>query len=347
MVAHRRAILWALGFAVAFSGTVLAAQDAPVPTLHVYANLIQIPVLVLDWAGDALQKPVDARRFYVSVDSGPWFRATHARLEADDPISLTILLDTHGDAAELMPKMEAAMATLPLRSHDHVTIYALDCTLQRSLNDRPAEQGTLKAGVAAALQPWADRRKEKHRDQCKSPVHLWDALNFAVWRLDQLPGRRVILAVTDGIDAGSVHPWQEVMESAEHTGTAIFGMTSVAMPGPYRPRAFMRDGTLITMCETSGGMVFATNGRFMADDLQKFVETLRSRYVVEFPRPNHSTAGAHQLDVKVEKGNYFIWHSGITVPTPDPAVLADPTTVPSDPSLAPEEGTRRILAQPK
>lgn len=137
------------------------------------------------------------------------------------------------------------------------------------------------------------------------------------------------------------------MKSAQDAGVAIFGMTYLAMPGPYLPRAYMRDGALISMCETSGGMVFATNERFMADKLQHFIETLRGRYIVEFPRPNHSTAGAHQLDVKVEKGNYFLRHAGIAIPAPDPAILADPTTVPSDPALAPEQGTQRTMAQPK
>lgn len=199
--------LFALTLMTVLGNVVSAAQDAPVHTLHVYANLIQIPSLVLSWDGEALRRPLDAKRFYIRVDSGPWFRATHVRLEEDDPISLAILLDTNGDVAELMPKMEKAIAALPLRSRDHVTIYALGCTLQRSLADRPAEPEMLKLGVEHALQPWVDHKKDKHRDQCKAPVHLWDALNYAVWQLNQLPGRRVILAVTDGIDTGSVHPW--------------------------------------------------------------------------------------------------------------------------------------------
>ena len=45
-----------------------------------------------------------------NIDSGPWFRATHVRQEGDDPISLSILLDVSGDAAELMPKIDDAIA---------------------------------------------------------------------------------------------------------------------------------------------------------------------------------------------------------------------------------------------
>jgi hypothetical protein len=50
-----------------------------------------------------MQTPVVEKRFAVSVDSGPWFPVTHARQEGNDPISLSILLDT--SAKELMPKM--------------------------------------------------------------------------------------------------------------------------------------------------------------------------------------------------------------------------------------------------
>ncbi len=195
-----------------------AAQDAPVPTLHVYANLIQIPSLVLSWHGEALRKPLDAKRFYVRVDSGPWFRATHVRLEEDDPITLGILLDARGDVESLMPKVEEAIARMPLHPRDHVSIYALDCKLTRSMDDAPAEPGMLKAGVEQALQPWADRKKEKHRDGCKDPAHLWDALNYAVRRMNGHPGRHVILAVSDGDDMGSVHTWKDLAVSAEGEG---------------------------------------------------------------------------------------------------------------------------------
>jgi hypothetical protein len=53
------------------------------------------------------------------------------------------------------------------------------------------------------------------------------------------------------------------------------------------------------------------------------------------------------MRIKIAKaGNDFIRPSGISVPMPDPAVLADPTTVPSDPSHAPEQGQRRIMEKP-
>ena len=103
-----------VGLAVCWSGAVLGAQDRAsaglpddkqgVRTLHVYENLLQVPVLVLRPDRDHIPKPIDADRFSVSLDAGPWFPATHVRREGDDPISLSILLDVTGDGGLLMPK---------------------------------------------------------------------------------------------------------------------------------------------------------------------------------------------------------------------------------------------------
>ena len=143
--------LW-LCTAVLFFGlqqTCLLAQEKGIPTLHVYTNTIQIPVLVLGPKQERITESIAAKRFWVSFDSGPWFHVTHVRPEGDDPISLSILLDVKG-AANLMPRIDEAIASLaPLSLHakDHVSIYALDCGLARSLNDFPADHVRLKEEV--------------------------------------------------------------------------------------------------------------------------------------------------------------------------------------------------------
>jgi len=82
----------------------------PITTLHVYMDLIQVPVLVLDFNLQPL-KPIDPSRFLVSLDAGPQFRPKHVRQEGDDPITLGILLDPSSEA-ELMPRVAAAIAGL-------------------------------------------------------------------------------------------------------------------------------------------------------------------------------------------------------------------------------------------
>ena len=338
------------GLGVGLCGSVAGGQEEATTTLHVYANTIQIPVLVLG-ADRQPTAPVAPGRFKVSLDEGPKFRATHVRLEGDDPISLAILLDVSGKETDLIPKIDeaiASLAPLSLTSRDHVSIYALECKLIRSLDDLPAEQGRLKSGVDAALQSWTNRGSVKRGSGCQNPVRLWDALTYLTYALSSRPGRRVVLAVTRGNDKGSKRSWKEVRTYAQAMGVAVFGLSYV--PEETGHLHFLNLGgedAFNSLCELSGGMVLTASRRTEAAELKRFVTMLRGRYIVEFPRPFHSKGGEHSLTVSIDKSDAFIRSSGVTVPIADPALLADPTTVPSDPSHTPEYGNRRILTSPQ
>jgi hypothetical protein len=328
----------------------MVAQDQGITTLHVYANTIQIPVLVL---GSRRQEigPIAGSRFSVSFDGGPPFRVSHVRPEGDDPISLAILLDVSGQEEELMPKLSNAiveLAPVSLRPQDHVTVYALDCELSRSTIDAPATPQMLKLQVAGALKPWTDRVQSHHGTGCRQDVHLWDALSFIVNQLSGLPGRRVILAVTDGSDKGSKHRWNELRVFAQSSAVAIFGMSYVPNdPGHTFSQGRDSESAFDSICELSGGLVFTVNQRSVEKKVTQFVAMVRGRYIVEFPRPYNSTRGKHELVVTIDKSKALIRPTGISVPVADAKELADPTTVHTDPSLAPEVGDRHILESPQ
>jgi hypothetical protein len=352
-----RFLLCVLGLAAGWSGVALVAQeptavvDGGVPTLHVYTNLIQIPTLVLGPHRERLKTPIAESRFSISIDSGPWFRVTHVRLEGDDPISLSILLDVSGDTAELIPKIDDAIAGLaPLSLHpkDHVSIYALDCSLTQSLNDVPAESGQLKLGVAKALESWTLSRQGKQ--DCQQSIHLWDALALITGDMSKLPGRRVILAISDGHDKGSDHTWNETRSLAENSGVAVFGLSYIPQYAKSANHSFLRrssEDPFHALCELSGGVVFLSNPRSLGEALKAFAITVRERYIVEFPRPAHATPGVHVKEVRIANGNDFIRPAGISVPLPDPAVMADPSTISTGPEQTPDMGTRRPMEKPQ
>ncbi|NYF90797.1 hypothetical protein RBB79_14360 [Tunturiibacter empetritectus] len=358
----RVAAVWVGTFAVvlgmaAWRGVMARAQDADVTTLHVYANTIQIPVLVL---GEDRKKtaPIAPNRFQVSVDGGPPFRASHVRLEGDDPISLAILLDVSGPQEVLMPKVDGAiakLASLSLRPEDRVSVYALDCKLRRSAENVVVSPELLKDAVSRSLQPWKDRMRNRHGTACQQTMHLWDALAYITNRLADQRGRRVILAVTDGNDKGSSNRWNEVRTFAQATAVAIFGMTYVpnepgflqGLNAPGFSQSLNSEDAFHSVCELSGGLVFAANRDTLDKRLTEFVAMVRGRYIVEFPRPYNSTRGQHQLMVTIDKSKAFIRSTGIAVPLQDAKVLSDPTTVRPDSTSAPEEGTRHILTPPQ
>jgi hypothetical protein len=336
-----------LSGAVLSAQTVPAPQDEPIPTLHAYANLIQIPTLVLGPNRERLKTPIAENRFSVSIDSGPWFRAAHVRQEGDDPISLSILLDTGGGSSELMANMNTAIAALApdgLHAKDHVSIYALDCSLVQSLNDVPAESERLKVGVNEALQTWTQTEVK-----CERSVHLWDALAHMTAELSKLPGRRVILAVTDGYDKRSQHTWNEVNSLAQATGVAVFGISYVpseAPGGEFRYIRWSSEDPFRSLCELSGGVVLLSPPGLLDFRLQRFVTLVRERYIVEFPRPANATSGKHVQQVRIAKSKDFIRSAGISVHIPDAAELSDPTTVPSDPLRTPVVGKRKPMTIP-
>lgn len=325
----------------------VAEEHTGVPTLHVYANTIQIPTLVLHKDEERIEKPIAPGKFSISLDGGPWFRATHVRQEGDDPISLAILMDVDGSAAELMPRMDTALAALvpgSLTAKDHVSVYAMDCHLVRSLDDAPANGLQLKTAVNTALEAWRERKKDKRGSRCVPTVHLWDALTYMAGQLDRVPGRRVILVLTDGEDKGSKKTWNETKDVAQLAGVTIFAMIYAPVHAADKyALAPTREPKLSMVCELTGGLVFSSDWDTVQARLKGFVRMVRERYIVEFPRPAKSTAGQHDLVVRVEKADYFIRPGGTTTSLPDAAQMADPNTVPSDPTKTPELGTRRIL----
>jgi len=352
-------LLCGVVLAAAWSGVVLPAQDAaksqdvPIPTLHVYTNTIQLPVLVLDSHRERIRKPIKGNRFSVSIDSGPWFRASHVRLEGDDPISLSILLDVRG-GVELMPKIDEAIEGLVpawLRPQDQISIYVQDCALVAASINAAAGREKLKRAVDLTLEQWTARKSAMYGPECQETMHLWDSLAYLAQQASRMPGRRVILAVTDGIDKGSVHPWNEVRTFAQAKGVTVFGLRYVPRPRDVGHSVIVlwsSEDPFLSLCELTGGTILIANQRSLDATLKLFTKIVRERYLVEFPRPGNSTAGQHALEVRIENAHGdFIRPAGIGVPLPDARVMSDPSTVPSDPSLAPTEGTRRILTQPQ
>jgi hypothetical protein len=345
-----RDLLLIAGIALLLAGAGLAAQTIPipqgdsVPTLHVYTNLIQIPTVVLEPNLEPLKTPIEESKFSVSVDSGPWFRATHVRREGDDPISLAILLDMRFGEGDFIPKLRdaiAGLAPLGLHEKDHVSIYALGCDLMRSSNDVPANAPQLGRGVDEALKFWS----VQDTVICLQQDHVWDALSYIAGQLYQLPGRRVILALSQGIDIGSKHTWNETRAYLQTAGVAVFAISHVVpRPKTYSPEL----NPFSSVCESSGGVVFHATVPTFAATVQTFVTTVRNRYIVEFPRPSNATLGVHDMKVKIAgHSSDLVVASGISVPIADPAVAADPTTVSAGPKDAPELGDRHPLKKPQ
>jgi hypothetical protein len=328
----------------------------PTPTLHVYANLEQVPVLVLTSNYERM-KPIDPSRFRVSLDSGPPFRPTYVRQQGEDPISLAILIDLSKPDSEILPQLTQAIASLSpgyLKPRDHVSIYALDCFLIRTAYDAPADATELRHSVERALEPWQIRRKKKGAiSPCKPSMPLWDSMANVLDDLAHQPGRRILLAITDGVDSGSRTLWTKVRRRAQVESIAVFGL--LPMSFIYRRETgeismvnspFLRppEDKFSQICSLSGGLELQARYAVVSWRLEEFTQMIRERYILEFPRSPTAEAGDHSLEVSYRKGGLYIAPSGISVPVAgeDEKKSADTASYAS-PAPAPVEGTRKIL----
>jgi hypothetical protein len=158
----------------------------------------------------------------------------------------------------------------------------------------------------------------------------------------------MILAVTDGYDTRSEHTWNEVSKFAQAMGVAVFGITYVPREvEDFRSRQWSSEDPFHSLCELSGGMVLTSPPSSIDFTLQRFVTLVRERYIIEFPRPASATSGVHGQEVKIAKSKDFIRPAGVSFPIPDPSVLADPTTIPSDLSRTPVVGPRKPMTMPQ
>jgi len=192
-------------------------------------------------------------------------------------------------------------------------------------------------------------------------------MGFVTKQMATLPGRRVMLAMTDGHDRGSVHSRGQIRLYAAGTSVAIFGLAPHGWAGtgiadqlaeeasglidePYQAPSpqleeSSRGDLFALLCQLTGGLVLTARSSDLAGEMQRFVEMVRGRYIVEFPRTDEATAGEHSITVTVGNRQAFVRASGKSVPLPDPEERVNALTQVKDPEKTPKYGTRKVVTE--
>ena len=343
-----KAVLSACGWlSVLLVGLRCGAQQeqTPVFTLKVYTDLVQVPTLVLNHDRQTLPR-IDSQRFQVSLDNGRQFAPTHVRMEGEDPLSLAILIDAGGKERKgLMAGIAdavAVMATKELHSQDRISIYLLSCSLLRTVREVRPFPGLLSSSIEEGLQS-PKLGKSSAGVSCGTKVYLWAAMTSVINDMSGTSGRRAMLVISDGHDDGSAISWPQLHEYAGYQGVALFGLGDEATPAWYGWQSDHAD-PFRGLCESTGGIVMQGGRRDLQKRLQQWIQLLRGRYVVEFPRPQAISTGSHDIVVSIKKeGLAFTTVAGVSVSLPDSKITEDPNYVPSDEGSDIPVGKRRPL----
>jgi hypothetical protein len=315
-------------------------QDKPVFTLKVYANLIQVPTLVLDHDRRPLRR-IEPSRFRVSLDGGKKFAPARARIEGEDPLDVAILLDMSGSQRHLISSFANAAGKMAssLHSQDRISVYALNCQLIRSARQMIPQAELVSRSVEAALSAPGLDEGYSH-GECPKQLPLWDAMTRVVRDMSDSPSRRVMLVVSEG-DVRGFLSWDNLHRYAADYGVALFGLND-GFAYTYDPLRNKRDDPFRRLCESTGGLVMYSEPRDLEKRLNQWVTMLRGRYVVEFPRPQPLADGMHEIQVSIKGDSLaFVTLAGVGVPLPDPSLANDPHYLPSKAGADIPVGTRR------
>lgn len=326
--------------------------EPPATTLHVYTDLLQIPVLVLDGAG----RPVTGlkpKQFRLSVDSGQLFQPPYVRREGEDALAITVLLDQQELGAAMEARLASSVGALAERSlaqRDRVTIAVLNgCAVSQTGPFAVTTPTALEAKVAAVLNA---QDGASSGAACEGPPKLRDALAMACAELGNASGRRVLLVLTNGLDRGSRITWRELRHAATTRSIAIF---AVSVP-PVAPHTWGKAtatgwGTaepdaLSALCDLTGGVLTRSDFSGTKRAMENVLHLVRERYILEFERPVRLDIGGHDLAVKVKQSHVTVRGAGISFP-PVKAEERDVTgTGATDSARSPVPGARRVLDGP-
>ena len=145
-------------------------------------------------------------------------------------------------------------------------------------------------------------------DKIKKPgsqTALYDAVwQFSDEKLRGVPGRRVIVLITDGDDTFSKAELKDAIDIAQRTETTIFGISTKAgflgsVPGVEAGTVKDKGDKLLTqLCEQTGGEAFFTGAMVdLERAFQKIAKELRSQYIITYRPANQNYDGR---DRKIE-----------------------------------------------
>jgi hypothetical protein len=334
------------------------AQDAASRpyTLHAYEDQVQVPALVLNSQQGSYQN-LGPRDFAITLDSGPPFHPSHIRIQGDDPMNLAVLLDASDSGIDsLSPSLVKATSKLAadfLSLRDSLSVFAFDCNLIRSGFALPATSSVLASKAGDALQYPTLHRSRNRNSGCGKRFGLWDAIGEVAREMQSLPGRRVVIVLTDGKVTESKNTWETVRRFTVTLSIAVFALRPPVQPGLFfgilSPNQVFAgfEEKLGLFCNGTGGLSLTATPHTLAPMISRVIGLLRSRYILEFPRASNQVVGYHEIAVTVNDPTAIVRVSGVSVPLRDPRLLEDPSTVPIDTTKEPVMGTGRALPPPK
>jgi VWFA-related protein len=267
-------------------------------TVKIPIRRVRLPITVTDKKGQFVPG-LTKDDFVILEDKVPQQIETFSDdLSLTLPLYVAVLMDTSpSTAGKLRFQQESAMnfiQTVVRPRKDRVLFGTFDneITLLQDFTDKldlldKAVFGVKKMGTQTAL---------------------YDAIwQFCDEKMRSVPGRRVLLLVSDGEDTFSRATIRDAIDIAQRTETTIFAISTKAgflatVPGVEAGQIMdKKDRELQTLAEETGGIAFFTGDMLSLErSFTKISKELRAQYLVTYNPTNKSYDGTfRKIDVKL------------------------------------------------
>ena len=262
---------------------------------------VRLPITVIDKKGQFVPG-LTKNDFVVLEDKIPQTIETFSDDVSSLPLYVAVLMDTSpSTAGKLKFQQESAMnfiQTVVKARKDRVLFGTFDdeITLLQDFTDKldlldKAVYGVKKMGKQTAL---------------------FDAIwQFCDEKMRSVPGRRVLLLVTDGEDTYSRANIRDAIDIAQRTETTVFAISTKAgflgtVPGVEAGQVSdKKDRDLLTLAEETGGTAFFTGDMLSLEhSFDRIGKELRAQYLVTYDTTNKKYDGTfRKIDVKLSDGH--------------------------------------------
>jgi Ca-activated chloride channel family protein len=288
------------GAAVIVAGGVLAAgQDTARPTFHVDTRTVAIYATVQDGAG-RLVPDLGRDDFRVFVDDVP---AQIVQFSADpQPLTVALMIDTSQVSGNSLGSHRAAD-----RERTHEAIRAFVDALRPDDRVRIGSFGLEIAIGATLTRDWNEvDRVLREELWFGGGTPLWQALVAGMQSIETEPGRRVVLALTNGIDTGRLPGFVGRRSNVDDYATRLATMVyAVRLPVSSNHWDELADD-LEDVAEASGAGHFDVPvDADVRDAFTRIAEELRHQYLIGFV-PDIFDGQVHRIDVRSSRPGLIV-----------------------------------------
>jgi len=281
------------------------ASPTPLPQetpIRIDIRRVRLPITVTNKKGQFVPG-LTKNDFLILEDKVPQTIETFSDdISQTTPLYIAVLMDTSpSTAGKLKFQQESAMNfiyTVVKTRKDRVLFGTFDdqITLLQDFTDKidlldKAVYGVKKMGKQTAL---------------------FDAIwQFCDEKMRSVPGRRVLLLVTDGEDTYSRANIRDAIDIAQRTETTVFAISTKAgflgtVPGVEAGQVSdKKDRDLLTLAEETGGTAFFTGDMLSLEhSFDRIGKELRAQYLVTYDTTNKKYDGTfRKIDVKLSDGH--------------------------------------------